>query len=236
MSSHDKKPHERLPRPHKIDTIGPMLKIVTSDDPDLSHTSAFPERKVLRDSEVDEALRQVHDQVLAGQIATFDHAKAVLELQGIAFDRKDLGFGYGDSNIDDALRDLRNLLEGVEQGFDPELVELRKIFRFVEQFPPNLGTLRYLQELEDKHRNSPAFPQIHKEIGALRLIKKNELIQYFIELLRELTETYDHRAALQFKHSFFGTEHMYGSGLVSEDLPLSPRERMVLNTIKMEKE
>ncbi len=47
---------------------------------------------------------------------------------------------------------------------------------------------------------------------------------------------YDSREALSFKYGFFGTERTCGCGLLPEDLPLSPAERMMLNRIRAEVE
>lgn len=144
-------------------------------------------------------------------------------------------FGFGDSNLDDEARDLRRLLEGVQQGFHPGLVEVRKTLRFVEQFPANLGTLRLLNEIDAEHVHTPYFDQLHREVSALRLIKKQEFARYFHERLRKfMEEEYDPKEALSFQCAFFGTERAHGCGLKPEDLPLSPQERMVLNRIRLE--
>lgn len=190
----------------------------------------------LRDSEIGEAFAEVHAKIMEGRVKTFAQAAAVLQLRGISFSLEESGFGYGDSNLDDDARDLRRLLEGVQQGFHPGLVDARKTLRFIEQFPANLGTLRLLDEIDADHVNTPYFDQLHREVAALRLIKKQEHVRSFHERLRKFMEVeYDPKEALSFQYAFFGTGNMHGCGLKAEDLPLSPSERMVLNRIKLER-
>lgn len=193
-------------------------------------------RASLRDSEISEAFAEVHAKIMEGRVKTFAQAAAVLQLRGISFSLEEGGFGYGDSNLDDDARDLRCLLEGVQQGFHPGLVEARKTLRFIEQFPANLGTLRLLNEIDAEHVHTPYFDQLHREVSALRLIKKQELARYFHGRLRKfMEEEYDPKEALSFQYAFFGTERAYGCGLKPEDLPLLPQERMMLNRIKLER-
>lgn len=193
-------------------------------------------RPLLRDSEISEAFAEVHAKIMEGCVKTFAQAAAVLQLRGISFSLEVGGFGYGDSNLDDDARDLRRLLEGVQQGFHPGLVEARKTLRFIEQFPANLGTLRLLDQIDAEHVHMPYFDQLHREVSALRLIKKQEHARYFHERLRKfMEEEYDPKEALSFRYAFFGTDRAHGCGLKPEDLPLSPQERMVLNRIKLER-
>lgn len=201
---------------------------------DLDGRSQPPVR--LRDSEISEIFFEVHEAIMKGRVRTFAQANAILQLRGIPHPLDNRAFGFGDSNLDEQAGDLRTLVQGVEQGFHPGLVHARKTFAFINQFPANLGTLRLLRDLEKEHEDAPYFDQFYRELGAIRLVKTQQLAQYFHERLQKFMENeYDSKEALSFQSSFFGREGSFGCGLKIEDLPLSPTERMMMNRIRAEK-
>lgn len=214
-----------------------MLRLVSSDyqePPPPPPSSATPPR-ALNDREALDAVQQVYHDVLMGRIATFERARAILGLQGITFNQERRGWNYGDSHITERLIGLHGLLLNIEQGLHPDLVEVRKKLRHIEQHRASFRTLIDLQRYEDEYRHSPVFPQIHKEINALCAVKRSELSKGFRQRLNELSRTYNDERALQFKEDFFGTVYRPGCGLTIEDLWPSASDRMLLHRIKLQR-
>jgi len=175
---------------------------------------------------------RVVQEVQAGTIRTLKKAMAMLGLKGIKFEEPETELKKMNNEY---LRDLATLFEEKDDT-DPMLKQARSDLRRIESRPIYPRVLITIDAFERQHRNAPYFKELKKRIGAIRAIKRHQLILSFKRKLADLSKQYDWYTAIQFKESFFPTEYEEGCGLKIEDLNPSASERMLLNQIRMQED